>query len=183
MGGMVSVTHRPASPSLEIADGVVLGTAAIMVTAAGGRFKRAASPSKAVVAVLKHAAACGALWAGIVSITHNIRLIRRGRGRSRVGRIWASLDGIRGLHGNATLSGAGATQIPLEPHKSLLSPALAPRVLHNPVILTIFCTITHSNNSMIHLCPTWPSEYTLHIENIYISAKRELIYNIRHHCL
>lgn len=123
---MVSFTHHPASPSLDIADGVVMGAAAVMVSTAGGRFKRAASPRKAVVVVLKQAAACGALRAGIVSITDNIRLIRGGRGRAWVGRILASLDWIRGLHGNATLASVGAVQIPLDLHISILSPAFAP---------------------------------------------------------
>lgn len=57
------VAYHAASSSVKITDGVVMGAAAVVISTAGCRLKRAASPSKAVLAILIDAAAGVALRA------------------------------------------------------------------------------------------------------------------------
>lgn len=59
----MTVAYHAASSSVKITDGVVVGAAAVVISTAGCRLKRAASPSKAVLAILVNAAAGVALRA------------------------------------------------------------------------------------------------------------------------
>lgn len=158
-----SISYHQAGPSTNITDGIVMWAAAIVVITAGGSLKRAASPCKARVTILKDTAASVALRARVIIVTHSRRLCWRWRRRSGVGRILAFLYGIWGLHGNSTLARESASHITLHPNIASLSPATAPWILHNPVISSIFCAISNSSNTMVQRCPTSSRKYTLKI--------------------
>lgn len=64
-------TYHQASPGLNVTDGIVMWAAAVMVITAGCSLKWTASPCKAIVAILKDAAASVALRAGIIIVTHS----------------------------------------------------------------------------------------------------------------
>lgn len=153
--------YRQAGPCINVADGIVMRAAAVMVITAGGTLERAASPWKAIVCVLIDTAASVALRAGVIAITDSWGLYRRWWRGARVGGILAFLDRVRGLHCYTTFAGGSACQIALHPDIPFLSPAWTPWVPHNPVINTIFCAISNSSNSMVQCCPAFSREYTL----------------------
>ena len=65
----VICAYRIASTLLNVADGIVMGTAARVIRTADSRLQWAATPGKAVRSVLKDTAAGGSGRAGIVRIT------------------------------------------------------------------------------------------------------------------
>lgn len=132
-----------------------------MVVTAGGTLKRAATPWKAVISPLEKTAAGVALWTGEVIVTNCRRLNRRRRRGTRVGRVLAFLDGIRGLHCDSTYASGSAFKITLHPDIAFLTPTGTPWVSHNPVINTIFCAISNRGNAMVQCSPTDSSKYTL----------------------
>lgn len=135
--------------------------ATIVIITAGGCLERAASPGKAVVCILIDAAAGVALGTRVVTVTDSRGFHRRWWRRARIGRILASLDGVRGLHGYTTFASGGTSHITCHSDVAFLSPATAPWVLHYPVINSIFGAISDCRNPMIQSCPTFPSKYTL----------------------
>lgn len=139
--------HQTCSSS-NIADGIVMRAAAIMVFAAGGRFKRAASPGEAVAAVFIDTTARAALRAGVVVVANCWGLYW---GRRRWGGFWwvlAFLYRIGCFHSNSTFA-CGCIDVTLHSHKTILPPVLSPGVLNNPVILSFISAIAHCCHTMI----------------------------------
>lgn len=108
-----------------IADGVIMGTAAVVIVAAGSILERATSPSEAVFAILVDAAACGALGAAVVVITDSGRFYRGRRRRARVGRIGPILYWVRSFHCDTAFASIGL-DAPFHPNVPILSPFVTP---------------------------------------------------------
>lgn len=134
--------------------------AAWVVITAGGTLKRTASPRKAIPSKLIYAAASGACRTVVVTITNNGWLHRWRWRWSGIWGILAFLDRIGGLHCNPTLAST-CGHITFHSDIPLLSPASSPRILHNPIVYTIFCTISNGSNTMIQVCPASSRKYTL----------------------
>lgn len=132
-----------------------------MIFTTGGTLKWAASPCKAIFTILIYAAAGGSLRTAIIIIA-NSRGLYWGWGRwTWIRRIWPVLYRVRGLNCNSTFTRRTASQIPFHSNIPVLPPVFAPRVSNNPVVMTIFCAISHSSNTMVQGCPTFASKYTL----------------------
>lgn len=111
--------------SLDIANRVVMGAAAVVVFAAGGGLQGAASPGKAIATILIDTTAGGVRWASVVVVTNGWWTHRRGRGWTRVGWVLTILYGVRCFHGNTALTG-GSVQVSLHPDVTSLSPVSPP---------------------------------------------------------
>jgi hypothetical protein len=120
-----SLSYNQAGSFINVADWVIMWAAAIMVITAGGTLEWAASPCKAILSILKDAAASTAIRAGKVIITHGRRFYWRWRRWTRIGGILAFLDRVRGFYCNSTFS-CWTCNVSLHSDIAALSPALAP---------------------------------------------------------
>ena len=155
-----SFSYSQAGSFVNIADRVVMRAAAVVVIAAGSSLERAASPCKAILSIIKDAATSAAIRAGKVIITHRWRFHWRWRRWTGIGGVLAFLDRVRGFDCNSTFS-SWAGNVSLHSDIAALPPALAPRVPHNPVVFTLFSSVTHSGNTMVQIYPTFSSKYAL----------------------
>lgn len=138
-----------------------MGAAAFMVLTACGGLKRAASPCEAIVGILIDAAASCALGTRVITIASGWWFYRRRGRRPWVRGILAFLNGVRCFHCNPALARHGIGQVTLHSDITLFSPASAPRVLHDPIILAIFSAISYSGHSVVQCSTTSSSENTL----------------------
>lgn len=146
-----------------------MGAAAVMVITAGGAFKWAASPFKTQVWELEDTAASFSGGTGVIFITYRWRFHRTWRSWAWIWWVWSGFSGVGRLHRNPTETGWGS-DIALHLDVATFTPAPTPRVSHNPVINASFRTISNHIYTMIQICSTPSSEYTL---NAYTYNKLE----------
>ena len=122
----ISVSYRETSSISDIAHGVVMWAAAVMVSAAGGCLERATSPGEAMAAISVDATASAALWAGITLIANCRRLQRRRRRRrARVWWIWLRFYRIRCFHCDTTFA-CSILNVTFHSNEAGFSPILSP---------------------------------------------------------
>lgn len=138
-----------------------MGAATVMVIAAGCGFKRAASPTKAGASILIDTAAGSSFLAWEVVITFGRGLHRRWWRSSRFWRVHSGFDGVWRLYCYTTLACGNIGHISLQPDITTLSPVFTPWIPHNPIICTIVCTISNSDNTVIQIGSATASEDTL----------------------
>ena len=110
--------------------------AAVVIIAAGSTLEWAAAPGEALLAVLVDAAAGRALGACVVAVADGRWWGRRWRCWARVRGVCAILQGVGRLNGDATFA-AGCLDVTLHPDIARFTPAGAPRVPHDPVVLAV----------------------------------------------
>lgn len=146
-----------ASSLLCVAHRQVVGTAMLLIIAASGLREGAARPSKAESEEITHAAACGTSRALYGTVTvHGLRARGRGRGcRRGFRRVDALLNGVRGLHSNATQTFCSLS-IPTDLNISAIAPFRTPGVLYHPIrdmICAIEVTaVAHNKDTVVELC-------------------------------
>lgn len=153
-------SYLQAGSSTDVTDRVVMGAAAVTVITAGGAFKWAASPFKAQVWELEDATASFSGGAGVIFIAYRWRCHRTWRSWARIWWVWSLFDGVGSLHCNPTLT-CWVSYVTFHPDVTLFTPARTPWVSHNPVINAPFRPISNHVNTMVQICSTLSSEYTL----------------------
>lgn len=143
-----AIAYHEAGSLLNIADGVLVRAAAVVIIAAGGALEWAAAPGVAVFAILVDAAAGGAIGASVVVVADGGRRGWGRRSRAGVRGVLALLQRVGWLNGNAALATA-RLDVALHTDVAGLTPALAPRVPHDPVVLAILCAVPNSSDAVI----------------------------------
>ena len=118
-------THH--QTGIAIANRVLMRTTTSIIKAASGSFKRATSPTEAVLTVLEETTTSVSLWARVVFVTLGWWLDGRWRGWSRVWWVLTFLSYCccSDLHGDSTLS-CGLCNVMCHLYVSSLSPASSP---------------------------------------------------------